>query len=123
LILLLEGADSKKSLKNPMKFHPAQMGAAYFPLTAFLLLVIAGCGGLKSENEKLKEEIVDVSAENEKLRKELNALKSENSKMHMRVAQLHLEIAALYQEIQNLQKDLEAFKAQLKGGDRRDKKT
>jgi Skp family chaperone for outer membrane proteins len=41
----------------------------------------------------------------------------------MRVAQLHMEIAALYQEIQNMQKDLDALKAQLKGGDRKNKKS
>ena len=99
------------------------MRVAYWPLAVIILLALAGCGSLKSENEKLKEEIVDVSAENEKLRKELNALKSENSKMHMRVAQLHMEIAALYQEIQNMQKVLDTVKAQLKGGDKRNKKT
>jgi archaellum component FlaC len=106
-----------------MKYNPHQIRLAYWPLAVIILLVFAGCSSLKSENEKLKEEIVDVNAENEKLRKELNILKSENSKMHMRVAQLHMEIAALYQEIQNMQKDLDAFKAQLKGGDRRNKKS
>lgn len=104
---------------SKMKFFPHQMRSAYWPLWAVILLILAGCGGQKSENEKLKEEIVDVSAENEKLKKELLALKSDNSKMHIRVAQLHLEIAALHQEIQNLQKDVEAFKAQLKSGDRK----
>ena len=77
-------------------------------------LFLAGCNNLKSENEKLKEEITDVNTENEKLRKDLNSLKSENSKMHMRVAQLHLEIAALHQEIQNRQKDLDTFKTVLR---------
>jgi septal ring factor EnvC (AmiA/AmiB activator) len=105
-----------------MKLFPHQMRSAYWPLLAVILLIWAGSGCLKSENEKLKEEIVDVSAENEKLRKELETLKSDNSKMHMKVAQLHLEIAALYQEIQTLQRDLEVFKAQLKGGDRRNRK-
>lgn len=105
--------------QNEMKFFPHQMRSAYWPLWAVILLILAGCGSLKSENEKLKEEIVDVSAENEKLRRELIALKSDNSKMHIRVAQLHLEIAALHQEIQTLQKDVETFKAQLKGGDRK----
>ena len=71
----------------------------------------------------LKEEIVDVSAENEKLRKDLNSLKSENSKMHMRVAQLHLMIAALHQEIQDRQKDLDTFKTQLRGGEKKNKKS
>lgn len=102
-----------------MKFFPHQMRSAYWPLWALMLLILAGCGGLKSENEKLKEEIVDVSAENEKLKKELIALKSDHSKMHLRVAQLHLEIAALHQEIQNLQKEVETFKAQLKSGERK----
>lgn len=106
-------------IENNMKPLSHQMRSAYWPLWAVILLMLAGCGGLKSENEKLKEEIVDVSAENEKLRKELSALKSDHSKMHMRVAQLHLEIAALHQDIQNLQKDVETFKAQLKSGDRK----
>ena len=95
-------------------------------LLAFLLVFLlspAGCGSLKSENEKLKEEIVDINAENEKLRRELNVLKSENSKMHVRVAQLHLEIAALHQEIQNMQQDLDIFKTQLKGTEKREKKS
>jgi septal ring factor EnvC (AmiA/AmiB activator) len=105
--------------QSEMRFFPHQIRSAYWPLWAVILLILAGCGSLKSENEKLKEEIVDVSAENEKLRRELIALKSDNSKMHMRVAQLHLEIAALHQEIQNLQKDVETFRAQLKGGDRK----
>jgi len=123
LILLWGKQGPINSLRNAMKFNPDQMRVACWPLAVIILLALAGCGSLKSENEKLKEEIVDVSAENEKLRKELNVLKSENSKMHMRVAQLHLEIAALYQEIQNMQKDLDALKAQLKGGDRRNKKS
>jgi septal ring factor EnvC (AmiA/AmiB activator) len=106
-----------------MKSNSLQKPFVFFSLMVIILLVFAGCSSLKSENEKLKEEIVDVSAENEKLRKELNTLKSENSKMHMRVAQLHMEIAALYQEIQNMQKDLDVLKAQLKGGDKRNKKT
>jgi uncharacterized coiled-coil DUF342 family protein len=106
-----------------MKSNPFQMPGVSWSLTVIILFVFAGCSSLKSENEKLKEEIVDVSAENEKLRKELNTLKSENSKMHLRVAQLHMEIAALYQEIQNMQKDLDALKAQMKGGDRKNKKS
>jgi len=106
-------------LENEMKFSPYQFRSAYWPFMVVLLLSLAGCSNLKSENEKLKEEIVDVSAENEKLRKDLNALKSENSKMHIKVAQLHLEIAALHQEIQNMQKDLDTFKTQLRGGDKR----
>ncbi len=120
VLLLLRGrAGLNIRIQNEMKFFPHQMRSAYWPLWAVLLLILAGCGNLKSENEKLKEEIVDVSAENEKLRRELSALKSDNSKMHMRVAQLHLEIAALHQEIQNLQKDVEAFKVQLKSGNRK----
>ena len=106
-----------------MKFSPYQIRSPYWPFMVVMLLFLAGCGSLQSENEKLKEEIVDVSVENEKLRKDLNTLKSENSKMHMRVAQLHLEIAALHQEIQTMQKDLDTFKAQLRGGDKRNKKS
>ena len=105
-----------------MKFSPYQIRSAFWPFMVVALLFFPGCSGLKSENEKLKEEIVDVSTENEKLRKDLNALKSENSKMHMRIAQLHLEIAALHQEIQTMQKDLDTFKAQLRGGDKKSKK-
>jgi septal ring factor EnvC (AmiA/AmiB activator) len=123
LILLHGKAGSKNFLTDAMKYNPDHMRVAYWPLAFIILLAFAGCSSLKSENEKLKEEIVDVSAENEKLRKELNALKSENSKMHMRVAQLHMEIATLYQEIQNMQKDLDVLKGQLKGGDRRNKKS
>jgi septal ring factor EnvC (AmiA/AmiB activator) len=123
VFLLLGGrAGHKIRIQKEMKFFTRQMRSAYWPLWAVLLLIWAGSGCLKSENEKLKEEIVDVSAENEKLRRELETLKSDNSKMHMKVAQLHLEIAALHQEIQTLQKDLELFKAQLKSGDKRDRK-
>ena len=109
--------------QNEMKFSPYQIRSPYWPFMGVMLLFLAGCGSLQSENEKLKEEIVDVSVENEKLRKDLNTLKSENSKMHMRVAQLHLEIAALHQEIQTMQKDLDTFKAQLRGGDKKNKKS
>jgi len=119
LLLLREEAVSIVWSRTEMKFFPHQMRSAYWTFCAVILLILAGCGGVKSENEKLKEEIVDVSAENEKLRRELSALKSDNSRMHMRVAQLHLEIAALHQEIQNLQKDVEIFKTQLKSGDRK----
>jgi len=88
-----------------------------------ILLLIVGCNSLKTENDKLKEEITDINAENEKLRRELNTLKTENSKMHVRVAQLHLEIASLYNDIQNMQKDLELFKTQLKEGDKKNRRT
>ncbi|KPK94428.1 MAG: hypothetical protein AMJ94_01670 [Deltaproteobacteria bacterium SM23_61] len=74
-----------------MKFFPREMRSVYWPLWAIILLILAGCGGLKSENEKLKGEIVDAST----------------------------EIAALHQEIQNLQKDVETFKTLLKSGDRK----
>ena len=123
MVLLKGNATPKNLSKYAMKYHPNQMRVACWPLTIIILLAFAGCSNLKNDNEKLKEEIVDVSAENEKLRKELNALKSENSKMHMRVAKLHMEIAALYQEIQNMQKDLDALKAQLKVGDKKNKKS
>ena len=104
-----------------MKLNRFQ-GSSAFWACFFILLLTAGCS-LKSENEKLKEEITDINAENEKLRRELNTLKTENSKMHVRVAQLHLEIAALHNEIQNMQKDLELFKIQLKEGDKKNRKT
>ena len=106
-----------------MKFFPHHIQSTCWLIVVVILLFPAGCSSLKSENEQLKEEIIDVSAENEKLRKELNILKSENSKMHMRVAQLHLEIAALHQEIQNMQKDLDTVKTQLKGGERKNTKS
>lgn len=86
-------------------------------------LVSLGCGAFKSENEKLKEEITDISAENEKLKKELNALREENSKMHIHLAQLNLQIASLQNEIQNLQKDIHKFKAQLKEEEKKNKKS
>ena len=108
--------------QNEMKFSPYQIRSPYRPFMVLLLLLLAGCGGMKSENEKLKEEIVDVNVENEKLRKDLNQLKSENAKMHMKIAQLHLEIAALHQEIQNMQKDLDSFKAQFRGGEKKNKR-
>ena len=105
-----------------MKLNRFQFSSALWACF-FLLLLTAGCNSLKSENEKLKEEITNTNAENEKLRSELNALKTDNSKMHVRVAQLHLEIAALHNEIQNMQKDLELFKIQLKEGDKKNRKT
>ena len=106
-----------------MKLSIRQISRGLLTFTLIFLLTTVGCSSLKSENEKLKEEIVDVSVENEKLKKELNALKSDNSKMHVRVAQLHLEIAALHQEIQNMQRDLDMFKAQLKGTEKKDRKS
>lgn len=121
LVFFLLNGESRfdTEIENEMKFFGHQIRSAYWPFWAVILLILTGCGDLKSENEKLKEEIVDVTAENEKLKKELIALKSDYSKMHMRVAQLHLEIAALHQEIQNQQKDVETFKAQLKDGNRK----
>ncbi len=92
-----------------MKFHPFQISAVLLALSSFVFLGV-GCDNLKSENEKLKDEITDVNSENEKLRRELETLKGENSKMHMRVAQLHLEIASLHNEIQTMQKDLNRLK-------------
>lgn len=87
------------------------------------LSIISGCGDLKSENERLKEEIANLNAENEKLRKELSTLRDENSKMHIHLAQLNLQIASLQNEIQLLQKDIDKFRAQLKGEEKRDKKS
>jgi len=84
-------------------------------------LTPSGCSGLKSENERLKEEITDVSSENDKLKQELNTLKSENSKMHLRLAQLNLQIASLQNEIQSLRKDVDTFKAQLKNAEKKKK--
>ena len=104
---------------SEMKPRNPQISSAVLGYFCILLLAVAGCSSLKSENEKLKEEIVDINAENEKLRKELNNLKTENSKMHLRVAQLHLEIAALHNEIQNMQKDLDTFKIQLREGEKK----
>jgi len=105
-----------------MKLNRFQFSSVFWACF-FLLLLTAGCSSLKSENEKLKEEITDVNAENEKLRRDLNTLKTENSKMHVRVAQLHLEISALYNEIQTIKKDVELLKAQLKEGDKKGRKT
>ena len=105
-----------------MKLNRFQFSSAFWACF-FILLLTVGCSSLRSENDKLKEEITDVNAENEKLRSELNTLKTENSKMHVRVAQLHLEIATLYNEIQNMQKDMELFKAQLKEGDKKNRRT
>lgn len=95
-------------------------------LISFLLFAFIapwGCGGFKSENERLKEEITDISAENERLKKELNALRDENSKMHIHLAQLNLQIASLQKEIQNLQKDIDKFKSQLRGEEKKTKKS
>jgi septal ring factor EnvC (AmiA/AmiB activator) len=104
-----------------MKYRNPQYSLVILGYFCIFLLALTGCSSLKSENEKLKEEIVDINAENEKLRKELNTLKTENSKMHLRVAQLHLEIAALHNEIQNMQKDIDLFKIQLREGDKKKK--
>jgi len=108
--------------RSEMKLNRFQISSAFWACFLILLLTV-GCSGLKSENDKLKEEITDINAENEKLRRELNTLKTENSKMHVRVAQLHLEIASLYNEIQSMQKDLETFKTQLKEGDKKNRRT
>jgi len=86
-------------------------------LFSFLLIILlapVGCTGLKSQNERLKEEITDIKLENDKLRKELNSLRTENSNIHIRLAQLNFQSSSLYTEIQNLKKDIETFKAQAK---------
>lgn len=85
--------------------------------------IISGCGDLKRENERLKEEVSNLTAENEKLKKELSTLRDENSKMHIHLAQLNLQIASLQNEIQLLQKDIDKFRAQLKGEEKRNKKS
>jgi len=110
------------SLSRKMKLNNFIIFRAFLGFFLILLLFATGCGSLKSENEQLKEEIVDVNVENEKLKKELNELKSENSKMHVRVAQLHLEIAALHNEIQNMQRDLESLKTQMREEEKKNKK-
>lgn len=106
-----------------MKSKNLQISSAFWGCFYIILLLAVGCSGLKSENERLKGEIVDINAENEKLKKELMTIKTENSKMHVRVAQLHLEIAALHNEIQNMQKDLDLFKTQLKEEGKKNKKS
>ena len=95
----------------------------FFGLLLISLVAPYGCSGFKPENERLKEEITDINNENDKLKKELNTLRSENSRMHIRLAQLNLQIASLQSEIQNLQKDVDTFKAQLKGGEKKNKKS
>ncbi len=105
-----------------MKLQDFIIFRAFWSFFLILLLSAAGCSSLKSENEQLKEEIVDVNVENEKLKKELNELKTENSKMHVRVAQLHLEIAALHNEIQNMQRDLDLVKTQMREEEKKNKK-
>jgi predicted nuclease with TOPRIM domain len=91
----------------------------------YLLLVLMqlGCTGIKSDSQKLKEEITGANAENEKLKKELNALITENSNMHVRLAQLNLQISALEMEIQNLQRDLDSVKSQFKESANRNKRS
>jgi len=108
------------SLRNFLR--PMRVKHIHSPLVGLLLVslvAIFGCGGFRSENEKLKEEITDISTENDKLKKELNTLRSENSKLHIRLAQLNLQISSLENELQNLQKDIDIVKAQLKGADKK----
>ena len=98
----------------------------FFWLFIFYLLLVLmqlGCSSIKSDNQKLKEEITDANAENEKLKKELNALITENSNMHVRLAQLNLQISALEMEIQNLQRDLDSVKSQFKESANRNKRS
>lgn len=89
----------------------------------FSVSFISGCSDIKKENERLKEEVANLTTENEKLRKELSILREENSKMHIHLAQLNLQIASLQNEIQLLQKDIDKFRAQLKGEEKRNKKS
>ncbi len=91
--------------------------------TFFSLLVNSACSSLKSENERLKEEIANLTTENEKLRKEITSLRDENSKMHIHLAQLNLQIASLQNEIQLLQKDIDKFRTKLKGEEKKGKKS
>ena len=106
-----------------MRLKNKQIYSLFVGLLLVSLVAPYGCSGFKSENERLKEEVTDISTENDKLKKELNTLKSENSKMHIRLAQLNLQIVSLQNEIQNLQKDLDTFKAQLKGVGKKNKKS
>ncbi len=88
-----------------------------FLLSIFLisfLLAPLGCRSWKSESEKLKEEITDISAENKKLKKELDNLKTKNSTMHERLAQQSLRMSQLQNEMQGLKKDPGPFRAQVK---------
>jgi predicted nuclease with TOPRIM domain len=104
-----------------LKKIPIQI-ALILPLLV-TLSISAACSGLKSESERLKEEIVDVNHENDRLKRELNALKSENANMHMRLAHLNLQISALHNEIQNLQKDLDSLKTQSRTNSLKNRKT
>lgn len=96
-------------------------------ILSWSLLLLASttfsCSNLKSENERLQKEIANLTAENEKLRKELSTLRDENSKMHIHLAQLNLQIGSLQNEIQLLQKDIDKFRGQLKGEEKRNKKS
>jgi len=104
-----------------MKFSGKDIG--FFTLVFFFLClpVLYSCGALKSENQKLKEKIFDITAANEKLKKELNTLKSENSDMHARLAQLDQQISELQKEIEILQKDLDSMKVRVRGFERKKK--
>jgi septal ring factor EnvC (AmiA/AmiB activator) len=97
-----------------MKFKNKQIYPIFSIFLVLCLLAPWGCRGWKSESEKLKEEITDISTENKKLKKELDNLKTENSTMHERLAQLNLRMSQLQNEIQGLKKDLDSFKAQVK---------
>ena len=94
-----------------MKFKNKQIYSIFSIFLAACLLAAWGCRSWKSESEKLKEEITDISAENKKLKKELDNLKTENSSMHGRLAQLNLQMAEFQNEMQSLKKDLDSFKA------------
>ena len=104
-----------------MKFNGKRI---YFFFLIFLFLCLLApysCGGLKSENQKLKEKIFDINAENDKSKRELNTLKSENSDMHARLAQLDQQISVLQKEIETLQKDLDSIKVRVQGFERKKK--
>jgi len=106
-----------------MKFKSKQTCSIFLGLLFFCLAALLGCRGFKSESERLKEEITDLSTENNKLKKELSTLKAENSSMHGRLAQLNLQISELQNEMQTLKKDLDSLKAQVKGAGKKTKKT
>ena len=103
-------------VSGAMQFGKKHSGFLFVTLLFLGMLAIYGCGSLKSENQKLKEKIIDLNAENERLRKDLNALKTENSGMHARFTQLNQQISALQQEIQTMQQDLNVIKTQVQRG-------
>lgn len=104
---------------EPKKLESKRNLSIFLVFLFLLPFISGGCSALRSENDKLIEEVTDVNAENEKLKKELNDLRTENSNMYVRLAQLNLEISALQNEIQNLQRNFDTLKARVKEGERK----